>query len=390
VLLTLSMYLLKITHISRLFIGLFYLLDLGILIAVRYITYRISRIIRKKGYHIKNILIIGSRETAKEIIQPILAFSGEDGNWNVVGCLEVSEQDVGKTVIGEIKVIGTLDTLRDILVNQVVDEILITMPLNEIENSEWYLSFIKAFGITTRIIPQWYIRKFMATRPKYYLIQFERFLTEPALVLTTTSQKREALFIKSVFDYIFATFALLITLPLIIIIACAIKISSKGPVFYRQIRCGLYGRKFKIYKFRTMIERADEKLSELAALNEANGPVFKIKDDPRITPYVGKFLRKTNLDELPQLINVLLGEMTLVGPRPPIPAEVVQYELWQRRRLSMKPGITCIWQIQPLRNEIPFDKWMELDLQYIDHWSLWLDLKILCKTIPAVLLGRGR
>lgn len=145
-----------------------------------------------------------------------------------------------------------------------------------------------------------------------------------------------------------------------------------------------------VYKFRTMVPDADKRQNEFLALNEADGPAFKIKKDPRIIPYIGTFLRKTSLDELPQLINVLRGEMSLVGPRPPIPGEVEQYDIWQRRRLSMKPGLTCIWQCAPKRNDICFNEWMKMDLHYIDNWSLWLDFKILFKTVKAVLAGDGR
>lgn len=150
------------------------------------------------------------------------------------------------------------------------------------------------------------------------------------------------------------------------------------------------GRRFMIYKFRSMPADAEARQREMKALNEADGPVFKIKNDPRIIPYIGKLLRKTSLDELPQLINVLRGEMSLVGPRPPIPAEVVEYDDWQRRRLSMKPGLTCLWQSASCRNEISFEDWMRMDLEYIDNWSLKLDFGILVKTAAVVLLGSGR
>jgi len=155
-------------------------------------------------------------------------------------------------------------------------------------------------------------------------------------------------------------------------------------------RCCLNGRRFMVYKFRTMVADAEKRFNEVKALNEADGPVFKIKKDPRIIPYIGALLRKSSLDELPQLINVLKGEMSLVGPRPPIPAEVEKYDVWQRRRLSMKPGLTCLWQTKPGRNEERFEEWMNLDLSYIDNWSLGLDFKILLKTIPVILKGAGR
>ena len=169
-----------------------------------------------------------------------------------------------------------------------------------------------------------------------------------------------------------------------------IKLSSSGPVFFKQERCGLNGRKITIYKFRTMAADAEDRRDQFHGMNELDGPVFKIKKDPRIIPFLGSFLRKTGLDELPQLLNVLKGEMSLIGPRPPIPAEVEKYDLWQRRRLSMKPGITCLWQCTPDRNDVCFHDWMRMDLQYIDNWSLVLDFKILLKTAVVVLTGQGR
>jgi lipopolysaccharide/colanic/teichoic acid biosynthesis glycosyltransferase len=198
------------------------------------------------------------------------------------------------------------------------------------------------------------------------------------------------LFLKSVFDYTAAAVLVVICLPIFLGAALAIKASSKGPVFYRQQRLGKNGRRFDMLKFRTMQDGADKHLDEVRQLNECDGPVFKIRKDPRIIPVVGSVLRKSSIDELPQLFNVLRGEMSLVGPRPPIPSEVNEYETWQRRRLSMKPGITCLWQVEPCRNDLPFCKWVEMDLAYIDQWSLRLDFLILFKTVRAVLSGAGR
>jgi lipopolysaccharide/colanic/teichoic acid biosynthesis glycosyltransferase len=169
--------------------------------------------------------------------------------------------------------------------------------------------------------------------------------------------------------------------------AILIKLTSHGPVLFRQKRCGHNGRQFVMYKFRSMIDNAEQRRLELEPLNEMDGPVFKSSRDPRIT-IIGKIIRRFSIDELPQVFNVLRGDMSLVGPRPPLPEEVARYERWQRRRLSMKPGMTCLWQISG-RNEVSFEDWMKLDLTYIDNWSLLLDLKILLKTVPVVLLGRG-
>jgi len=180
---------------------------------------------------------------------------------------------------------------------------------------------------------------------------------------------------------------LILLFPLMAIIALLIKLDG-GPVFFLQKRTGLHGRQFFCYKFRTMVVNAESQLESLSALNEQEGPVFKIKNDPRVTR-IGRFLRRTSLDEIPQFINVLKGEMAVVGPRPPISKEVEHYQRWQQRRLSMKPGITCIWQVSG-RNNIPFEQWMKMDMQYIDTWSLKLDFVIILKTIKVVILGDGQ
>ena len=385
--LVVCMYIFKFTDVSRLLIFLFYLLDLIVLNLARWLIDRLIVSRRKDHYFHRQILILGSRGAAQELIQ--LIKNQKDSIIKVVGCIELDREEVGKTVSCEVKVIGTLDDLRDILLNRVIDEVLITMPLNEIKNSEWYLSFINTFGITVRIIPYWYIRKFM-TSHVFHSVKVEQFLSEPALVISRVQKNQDAMAIKSIMDYVLALFVLIITFPLFVIVPCLIKLFSLGPVFYKQIRSGQDGRKFPLYKFRTMVIGAEEQQYTLIELNEADGPAFKIKNDPRIIPYIGKFLRKFGLDELPQFLNVIRGEMSIVGPRPPTPAEVDKYELWQRRRLSMKPGITCIWQIKPGRNDITFNQWMDMDMDYIDHWSLWLDIVLILKTIPAMLLGHGR
>lgn len=388
VILVLCLYILKIKDISRLFLIMFYFLDMAALNLSRWVMRKYISTKRSKNFYNHYVLILGSRATAQDLIQMVAG--NKETNIKFVGCLDMNRQDVGKTVSCGVRVIGTLDDLRDVLLSQVIDEVLITMPLNEIKNSEWYLSFINTFGITIRIIPNWYIRKFISMQPNAHSFQVDRFLSEPSLVLSTIQERQDAMIIKSILDFFLAVLVLIPGFPLFIIISCLIKHSSSGPVFFKQIRCGQFGRKFAVYKFRTMDQNAAEKLENLAKFNEANGPAFKIKKDPRIIPYIGTFLRKLSLDELPQFINVIRGEMSVVGPRPPIPSEVEKYELWQRRRLSMKPGITGIWQIQPNRNDIPFDRWMDMDLDYIDRWSLWLDISLILKTLPAVFSGRGR
>jgi exopolysaccharide biosynthesis polyprenyl glycosylphosphotransferase len=218
-------------------------------------------------------------------------------------------------------------------------------------------------------------------------IRWERLHEMPMLTFSTTPENEDLLLFKRVLDFLMALAFLVVLSPLFLVLALLIKLTSRGPVFYRQTRCGLGGRKFTVYKFRSMQADADLLREELAALNEMDGPVFKIRNDPRCTA-VGAFMRKFSLDELPQLVNILKGDMSFVGPRPPLPEEVEKYERWQRRRLRMHPGLTCLWALEG-RNKLNFKRWMELDLEYIDNWSPSLDWKILVKTIPVVLLGRG-
>jgi len=218
-------------------------------------------------------------------------------------------------------------------------------------------------------------------------VELEELEGIPFLTFTTTPSNESQLALKRLLDVAVSMLLLLLALPVIGIAAIAIRLSSPGAVLFKQKRMGLNGRVFTLFKFRTMFEDALERRGEVTHLNQMTGPVFKAKSDPRITA-VGRVLRKFSLDELPQLWNVLKGDMSLVGPRPPIPEEVAAYHRWHRRRLSMKPGLTCLWQVSG-RNDVDFDRWMKLDLQYIDNWSPSLDLKILLRTIPAVLSGRG-
>ncbi len=193
--------------------------------------------------------------------------------------------------------------------------------------------------------------------------------------------------IKRAFDIVASGVALLLLSPLLVATAVAVKATSRGPVFFRQQRVGQFGRRFDMLKFRSMVANAEALKAQLMAKNEQSGPVFKMTRDPRVTA-VGRFIRKYSIDELPQLVNVLRGDMSIVGPRPPIPSEVARYETWQRRRLSVRPGLTCVWQVSG-RNQISFEQWMLLDMSYIDHWSLLTDFSLIAKTVPVVLTGRG-
>jgi exopolysaccharide biosynthesis polyprenyl glycosylphosphotransferase len=193
--------------------------------------------------------------------------------------------------------------------------------------------------------------------------------------------------LKRLFDIVSSAVALWMLLPMFATVAAIIKLTSRGPVFFKQVRVGIHGKPFNMLKFRSMVTNAEELKAKLEKMNEMSGPVFKMKNDPRVTA-IGRFIRKYSIDELPQLINVVRGDMSIVGPRPPVPPEVAKYEAWQRRRLSVRPGLTCIWQVSG-RNQISFEQWMYLDMQYIDHWSLKNDINLILKTVPVVLTGRG-
>jgi exopolysaccharide biosynthesis polyprenyl glycosylphosphotransferase len=270
--------------------------------------------------------------------------------------------------------------LPQILDRKVVDEVIFAISQEELKRMEDLFLLCEERGITARLAINFFPHVIARTH-------LEELDGVPLLTFTTTPKNELLLFLRRGFDFLGSLILLLILSPVFLLVILAIRLDSAGPIVYRQIRCGLNRRKFVLYKFRSMVQGAEDQKGELAAYNIMDGPVFKMKNDPRVTR-VGKFLRKTSLDELPQLINVLRGEMSFVGPRPPIPEEVEKYKGWQRRRLSMKPGITGLWQVSG-RNQIDFDQWMKLDLEYIDNWSLWLDFKILLKTIPIVLWGRG-
>lgn len=382
-----ALFVFKIPYISRILIGVFFSLNIFLLSLRRLIGQRWLDYYRKKGFLVRNVLLVGSRERAKTVLDAV----GKDseGLYKVMGCLDTDSSRLGLEVGDGVRVIGRLEDLPNILREQIVDVIVFAMPLSKIENAGYYMSFAEEVGVEVRIMPDWQIHALMY-RPRVASIQVESFVDIPVLSLVTTPRNQGALLAKNALDYVVASLALIVLSPVMAVISAAIYISSKGPVLFEQERCGLNGRRFMLYKFRTMVPQAERRRKELQNLNEADGPVFKIRNDPRIIPYVGTFLRKTSLDELPQLINVLKGEMSLVGPRPPVPAEVSQYEDSWRRRLSMKPGLTCLWQSSPLRNDMRFDDWMRLDLEYIDKWSFWLDLRIMLRTATVVLCGQGR
>ena len=387
VLVSLAMYLMHIKGVSRLLIGIFLVLNIGTLTLFKYIVYKALERVRQSGLNTRNVLVVGSGRQAREVIAAVEQHRGT--GYQILGCFEVDEEKMGQTVANGHKVIGLVKDLEPFLRNNIVDELVFAMPLRLIDKGDRYMVLAESMGIKVRIIPDWELH-YLMYRPDIATIRFEEFLGVYNMSLQSTPPNEGQLLIKQVMDAAGALVLIVLLLPVFAGIAAAIKAFSKGPVFYTQERLGLNGRRFQVIKFRTMVEKADEMLKELAEMNEADGPAFKIKNDPRIIPWVGQFLRKTSLDELPQLFNVLKGEMSLVKPRPPIPREVDEYSVWHRRRLSMKPGLTCLWQIAPRRNDLSFEEWMKLDLKYIDTWSLFNDFKILVLTAKAVLTGAGR
>ncbi len=372
--------------ISRILMVLFFLISFIALFISKSILFSINKRHLKRDFNILNVLVVGSRGRARQVIEHIHDYKR---HYKVIGCIDVDKTLIGEEVKNGVRVIGSLEDLKTILVSNIVDEVIFAMPLQKIDSIDTDILLVEMMGISVRIFPDWYLHSTIF-EPGISKISFDNFGGLPNMLLTATSQNQMSLLLKSVSDFVVAFILLLILFPFFIITGILIKSFSRGPVFFSQNRTGLNGRQFILYKFRTMYVDAEERLNELKALNEADGPAFKMENDPRIIPYIGKFLRKTSIDELPQLINVLSGTMSLVGPRPPLPAEVEKYNLWQRRRLSMKPGLTCLWQIKPNRNDLSFNEWMALDLNYIDTWSPALDLSILVQTAKVVFGGHGR
>jgi len=334
-------------------------------------------ILHKKGIGCRNILVVGTNSMVKKFMDFVKA--NPELGFNICGLVDDDPLLVGKKLYGY-QVLGVLSDIPTILDSLVVDEITFIVPRKWIDRLDTVIKECEKEGVHTTILADFYETKI--SKP-----QITDFFGTPVLNFRTIPAQDDEIFFKRLIDLLGSTILLVLMSPVFLFIALAIKLDSRGPVFYRQERKGLFGRKFKIVKFRTMRQNAELEREELMKLNEMSGPVFKIKNDPRITR-VGRFLRKTSLDEIPQLINVFKGEMSLVGPRPLPSYEAEQFKKWEKRRQSMKPGITCLWQING-RNSINFDEWIKLDLKYIDTWSLWKDFQILIKTIPAVLMGKG-
>lgn len=363
--------------LSRLVMFIFVGLNLVILYLYKVLGFMVMKRLRGKGYNTKSVLIIAD-EDSYYFIDRLL----ETKDWGYRVWAIMTESAYVKDKYGkENIVLNEHERLNEIIDGKTIDEVMYCksdLNQDEIRSLIYACSEVGVvFRMQSELLSVVSIRSQLT-----YLNQI------PFLTFMNTPGNYLSLKIKLVFDYIVASLILLAVSPVMLTIALLVKLGDGGPVFFAQKRVGQNGRRFPCLKFRTMVTNAEALKADLMGQNEQEGPVFKIKKDPRVTR-IGGFLRKTSLDELPQFINVLRGEMAIVGPRPPVPAEVAQYERWQRRRLSMKPGITCIWQVSG-RNNIPFDQWMKMDMQYIDTWSLKLDFILFLKTFKVMVTGDGQ
>jgi len=374
---------LKFQMVKPVFVLVFWVSSTCLIGGSRFLLRTILRNLRMRGQNLRNMLIVGSNRRAIEFARTIQ--SKPELGYRILGFADEEWAGSSEVTRAGWSIICDFGGLRPFLRRNVVDEVVLALPFRSFHT---YASDIAATceqqGIIIRVLSNLFDLK--DAQPMAEHLEGEAVITHHAGIADGWP-----LLIKRLMDFTLSLGLILILAPVLILSAIWIKLTSRGPVLFVQKRVGLNKRVFHIYKFRTMVANAEEKLEQLEHLNEVSGPVFKIKNDPRVTP-VGRFLRKTSIDELPQLFNVLVGDMSLVGPRP---LQLRDYELftadgedWQRRRFSVRPGITCLWQVNG-RSSLPFEQWMELDRQYIQRWSLWLDCEILLKTIPAVLRGSG-
>ena len=372
------LFILKIEVASRFVLMIFGGIVTTCLIVKESIILSALHLLRESGANLRNVIVIGSVDSAENIIKTINEhpFLG----LNIVGLL-VPPKEVHKKELMGCNIVGSLEEIENTLHKYPIDHVIITIDRKDYKEVDDIIFHCEQEGkeiwVTASIF-----------NIKIARLDSDELFGEPIFVLRTGPKFSWELFTKDILDRIGGFIFSLLSVPLIAIAAILIKLTSKGPVIYRQQRCGLHGRIFTLYKLRSMYEGAEKDLKHLKEKSIMKGPAFKLDRDPRITP-VGRILRKFSIDEMPQFWNALKGDMSLIGPRPPIPEEVSQYKGWQRRRLSMKPGITGLWQVSGRSKIVDFDKLAELDLKYIDSWSLWLDFKIFLMTILVVISTRG-
>jgi exopolysaccharide biosynthesis polyprenyl glycosylphosphotransferase len=361
-------------------IFIFFLVPISMIITftMRMIAFSKLKIYRTNGHNLRHVMIIADSCSA-DIIERFI----NQKEWGFkIDSIITQSGKIAKKYDKRFNIYPDTLNIKNILDNHVVDEVIYSKSQIDEEEINRIVNICDEIGVIFRL-------QSCASPVDQVTLQMKTIDDRKQLALVDIPSNNMPLIIKTMADIYFAITAAILLMPLFLIIAGLIKLESRGPVFFKQERIGLRGRKFILFKFRTMAVNAEQLLEKLKEQNEMDGPTFKMKDDPRITR-VGRFLRKTGLDEFPQLFNVIAGEMSLIGPRPPLESEVKQYKRWQLRRLSVKPGITCTWQISPNRNDVKFEKWMQLDLNYIDNWSLTEDIKLFFKTISSMFLASGR
>ena len=332
---------------------------------------------RRLGHNFKNVILVGYGEIAQKIINRVEHH--KEWGFHLAGVVVPEFAKDEKQVHGE-KVLGVYNDMGDILRGGQYDQVIFAVQKSYIADAEPALYACETQGMET-----WFITDFFKTSiARLSLGEFQKL---PMMIFSTTPEYSWQQILKAIMDKLGALVGLTLISPLFVLTALIIKITSPGPVFFKQKRQGLRGKEFHLLKFRSMVSNAEQLKADLTEMNEMDEIVFKIEDDPRITKF-GKFIRKYSIDELPQFINILRGDMSLVGPRPMLTSEIDEFKEWHRRKLSVRPGLTCLWQING-RSDTTFREWMELDLEYIDNWSIFLDLKILFKTIPVVLFAKG-
>jgi exopolysaccharide biosynthesis polyprenyl glycosylphosphotransferase len=373
-----ALFFLKLHFVSRAVVLIFVLLDLWALGMVRFVTVTRFRRSLHSGRQQVRVLVIGTGSRARRLTEAVR--SSVDLGVHVVGYLDPDPAVVGQPLFLA-PVIGTVADIHRVLKDNVIDEVIIAIPHTLLPQMSRIADACEEEGVRLGALVD--VLDMRAARMRFSVVG-----GLPLLTLEPVAQEEGKLVVKRLMDLALTLAFLPVLLPLVAVIALAIKLDSPGPVFFVQRRVGLNKRLFPMIKFRTMVQDAEKLMAEVEHLNEAEGPIFKIANDPRVTR-VGRLLRRTSLDEFPQFFNVLRGEMSLVGPRPMSIRDVDRFDQGiQRKRFSVKPGITCLWQISG-RSNLPFTAWLELDLRYIDEWSLGLDLKILMRTIPVVLLRTG-
>ncbi len=378
--LTLVIYAVRWTFLSRSFLFVFFFVNLFFLVSARVTVRLFARRARALGFNFRTVILVGDTPGARTMAR--LIHEHPWWGFKLLGLIRERPAADGRgTTANGLPVLGTLAEFETILRSAQVDEVILAVDRGDLPKLEDIFLLCEETGIRTRLVLDFFPHVLAR-------VELDEFQGTPLLTFSTTPDDPTALLLKRAADVFLSVVLLAASAIPLAVAALLIKLTSRGPILFRQTRCGLNGRPFTLLKLRTMVDGAEELLDEVAHLNEHEGPVFKAANDPRLTA-VGRLIRRFSFDEFPQLLNVLRGEMSLVGPRPPLPHEVARYERWQRRRLSMKPGVTGLWQVSG-RNDIRnFEDWINLDLSYIDNWSLSLDAKILLRTIPTVLTGRG-